>query len=294
MKHQRGFTLIELLVVISIIALLIAILLPALGAARRTARSLQSNTQVRGIQQGMFTYATSNKSLFPGLDKLSDESDEACTDADRIDSYSSGGTHAGGHVAARYAICLEDDLFTPDYLISPFEINADVQVWEEGTVYTETTGSFFSYSLPRIQRNPGTNQMSQGRMREWRAEANASAVVVSDRLLGDGPGGVAVSVFNSDTHISLQAADQPGQWTGGISFNDNHTETLKTSDVEGPLSYAGYKIPETDNLFDPTQPASQGTVPDANQYNAQQVIGPDYDGVYLPNEADGGVQSPNG
>ena len=67
-SRKSGFTLIELLVVISIIALLIAILLPALGAARRTARRMQNSTQLRGIHQGLVTFANSNKNNFAGLD----------------------------------------------------------------------------------------------------------------------------------------------------------------------------------------------------------------------------------
>ena len=67
MRRTEGFTLIELLVVISIIALLIGILLPALGLARETARQMQSSTQVRGIHNALVTYAQGNKSYYPGI-----------------------------------------------------------------------------------------------------------------------------------------------------------------------------------------------------------------------------------
>ncbi|MEM8756707.1 MAG: prepilin-type N-terminal cleavage/methylation domain-containing protein [Planctomycetota bacterium] len=61
----KGFTLIELLVVISIIALLIGILLPALGRARQAAKTTICLTNQRQIVQALTIYATGNNGDFP-------------------------------------------------------------------------------------------------------------------------------------------------------------------------------------------------------------------------------------
>ena len=65
-RNLKAFTLIELLVVISIIALLIGILLPALGTARATALSIVDQTQLRSIAQGQALYSLSNEEYYAG------------------------------------------------------------------------------------------------------------------------------------------------------------------------------------------------------------------------------------
>ncbi len=64
-KAAAAFTLIELLVVISIIAILISILLPALAKARELANRAVCMANVRGIIQSMLTYGQSNDGTFP-------------------------------------------------------------------------------------------------------------------------------------------------------------------------------------------------------------------------------------
>ncbi len=58
---HAGFTLIELLVVISIIALLVGILLPALGAARRTAQNSQCLSNVRQMDTAAMSFAADHQ-----------------------------------------------------------------------------------------------------------------------------------------------------------------------------------------------------------------------------------------
>jgi prepilin-type N-terminal cleavage/methylation domain-containing protein/prepilin-type processing-associated H-X9-DG protein len=62
---RGGFTLVELLVVIGIIAVLIGILLPALGAARKGGQQTRSLSNIRQLATGFTMYHIDNRGALP-------------------------------------------------------------------------------------------------------------------------------------------------------------------------------------------------------------------------------------
>ncbi len=240
MTSRKGFTLIELLVVISIIALLIGILLPALGAARRTARQMQNSTQVRGIHQGMFTFAQSNGSNFPGLTSRNQIAPQGENESDPT------GEGPGHYVSHRFGEMLDGNYFTGEYAISPVETKT---VWTSREVTTRN----FSYAMLRIALNPtggggaGSNQPLQpdnedgGRRSEWKDTSNSQAPVLGDRAKGEKD-----SYFS--VHTSEPEDDDDPDWKGSVAYNDNHVDFEQTAEIQLTRFGSGLTL-QSDDLF---------------------------------------------
>ena len=235
MKSRRAFTLMEVLVVISIIALLMAILVPALGLARRTANNMQSQTQLRAIQNSFVIYAERNNDWYPGVDAQGN-----ATYYDHFLSQPGGpgseGAEAGGAgvptpgaVTALWLL-LREAYLTPEDLVSPTDDFTMVFVPQ-----TFDASGRFSVDLTGVDGEPidpwGPGNYSYATLeiaapvpalarRLWRANGNAQLPIASDRAIDNDNDGTVVT--NAVTSIHTNPAEDDDDWNGFIVWNDGH------------------------------------------------------------------------
>ena len=271
MKRTRknAFTLIELLVVISIIALLIGILLPALGQARKKANQLKDSANIRSTMQALVIFAGNNKDNYP-LPSRVDRNNTTLIDNGSSPQYK----NTTGNI---FAILISQGTIETGICFSPIELGN----YEEYTNYefdspraaVGGTSGTFNQAIwdPAFRGTPLDREVINGtigsnvpqnasgggfsyahtppfafRLPQWSNTFDALEPALANRgpvYTGGGPMGPWTLLVDTagqtiadgmtplgQSSVTIQMQGNRTEWAGNIGFNDAHVDFFNQPD----------------------------------------------------------------
>lgn len=280
--QKKAFTLIELLVVIAIIALLIGILLPALGKARASARQLKDSTQVRGIMQAMAIWAGNNNDNYP-LPSTLDKTETTVNEGQKTTPANAAKLDITRNIVS---VMINNGSISPELCISPAEANGSITQWNnyefnspKGAAGTDKSLALWDPSFratPKDEKK-GTNgaespdttggfsyahSMPFGKQKaKWSNTFTATEATLGNRgPIFENKGSEEVPQWQlvadnqcGDGSLTLLIHGGRTSWEGNIGFNDSHVEFFTRPDPENVTftfnKLTAGKKTHADNLF---------------------------------------------
>ena len=233
--RRHGFTLIELLVVISIIALLIGILLPALGAARASARSVKCLSSLKQVGIGIYAYATDH--------------DQRLVPAQII--YSGADKQHYASILGRLGYVPNPNVTLAPTSTLLANVNLDAPALTEGNVFYCNEGT--NEVLANL--NVDNDVTSENRLKGWRDDSSRGGIAETwDTWYGLngawndwGGSSFPFTSFKTDPAVAADARGVPEPVTGRGVNDQQSLDTIRSqSDVvmayDGLYIHAAYKL----------------------------------------------------
>jgi len=242
--RKKGFTLIELLVVISIIAMLLAILMPALGKVKKIAMRVVCATNLKGMGTAQMVYANDydDEYAVQGAGK-------AHTWADNTDDWDNEGknwkTDVGNITvgASLFLLVREADVSTKSFKCpsgdeKEFSGENDpglelVELWDFGPGGTTDEGPIKCVSYSYQRPYAGTNLANQLVTRAATGTSGASMAMMADKspFFEDGLTNRATGDIDKDNYSA--SAAHPFNWIDGADKNEVLAANAESHGREG-------------------------------------------------------------